>query len=85
MIYRVLHDREPASSLRFLEASDGVLEVGQFIRLEDRDSLYFGDFLVVEVEAPERGWGIRRHPCLHLLPLSVQGSMQKLYTLIVKA
>jgi len=84
MIFRIAHEDFWQKTLRFLETND-TLEVGDFIRIEDKDSLFYSDFLIVEVSPPERSWGIQKHHRLVLAPLSVQGEAQKVYSLIARA
>ena len=78
-VFRVKHDSFRRDSLRFLETSDSFM-VGQFIRLEDTQELFRGDFLIVEIERP--GNLDMQHISITLYPLSVQGQQQKVYSLV---
>jgi hypothetical protein len=82
-VFRVIHDSFRRNSLRYLETSDS-FEVGTFIRLNDAEELFRGDFLIVEVERP--GYLGTQHIGITLFPLSVQMSAQrqgfKLYKLV---
>ena len=84
MFFRIAHENFWQKTLRFLETDD-ILEVGDFIRIEEKDSLFYGDFLIVEVGPPEANWATQRYPRLVLVPLSVQGEDLKVYCLIAKA
>ena len=85
MFFQVVREGWPDRSGRFVEV-DGILpKVGMFMRIQDEDVLYQGDFLIVEVVQPKPISVTQQYSWLVLAPLSVQGEIPKLYTLIEKA